>query len=306
MSAMRGTFEHQIVLLVEDETFSRAMVGQMLERLGFKRVLLAQDGYQAIEILGRELVTAVITDFRMPGMHGLQLLKAIRTGKTAAPRNLPCALLTSHAERHLVGLAIVLDADTFLAKPVSSETMAKHMARCFQYRFEPLDVSSYESVEVDDAAPHLAVPLPVLDPAEDRIREDEIRIAEDEILESRPKRLADSEPRPQSPATRPSADQAPPARKPAAPVPPKPAAVPGKTASPRAAAAATAPARAKSEKKVRLTEVPEGAVLTRDVIGSSGTLMLARGTRFKDRYAKRLSELHELEGNIEYVWIEGE
>lgn len=298
---MRSTFEHQVVLLVEDETFSRVMVGQMLERLGFKRVLLAQDGYQALDILGRELVTAVITDFRMPGMHGLQLLKAIRTGKTAGPRNLPCALLTSHAERHLVGLAIVLDADTFLAKPVSAETMAKHMARCFQYRFEPLEIAAYEAVEVDNAAPHLAVPLPVVESAPDTIKEEEILEPEPPPCPE-PARTSSSEPMPGKVA--PASERAPTGRKPTAAASPRQ--TPTDKPSVRGQPSAAATARPKSERKVALSEAPENAVLTRDVMGAGGTLLLARGTRFKNRYAKRLAELHELEGNIEYIWIEGE
>src|SRR5437868_4679302 len=106
-------FEQQSILLVDDEDFSRTMVSQMLRRIGFGDVVVAADGYQAITLLRDQPITAVLTDFRMPGMHGLQLLKAIRTGATAAERNLPCAMLTSYAERNLVGLAIVLDVDTF-------------------------------------------------------------------------------------------------------------------------------------------------------------------------------------------------
>src|SRR3954468_9827411 len=108
-AAMPVMFDKHTIMLVDDEPFSRALVGQMLQRLGFAGVVLAESGRDAVSLLEREPITAVITDFRMPGMTGLQLLKAIRTGKTAAERNLPCALLTTHAEHHLVNLAIVLD-----------------------------------------------------------------------------------------------------------------------------------------------------------------------------------------------------
>ena len=55
------------------------------------------------------------------------------------------------------------------------------------------------------------------------------------------------------------------------------------------------------QKKIPIAEVPENAILARNVMGSSGTLLLAAGTRFKARYAKRLEELQE--GNIDSVWI---
>src|SRR5262249_32531359 len=54
--------------------------------------------------------------------------------------------------------------------------------------------------------------------------------------------------------------------------------------------------------KVALNEVPESAVLARDIIGSSGTLLLAAGTPFRKRYIRRLQELKDMEGEIEYIW----
>lgn len=280
-------FEQHTVLLVDDEASSRALVGQMLRRLGFRDVLLAEDGYTAIEILNATDVTAVITDFRMPGLHGLQLLKYIRTGQTYAPRNLICGMLTSYAERDLVGLAIVLDVDTFLAKPVSMETITKHLKRSLAYRFEPLPAETYLAVDVDNAAPHLtAAPFDL----------------------------------PKAPAR--AATPAPSAQAPIPPPPPLPTAAPiptlvTKTASRTPEAATPSPPAAKKTitptditadhgtpaKRVALDEVPEDAVLARDLYGAGGTLLLAAGTRFKSRYIRRLEELRDLKEKIEHVWI---
>jgi CheY-like chemotaxis protein len=294
-------FEQHTVLLVDDEASSRALVGQMLRRLGFHDVLLAEDGYKAIEILNAQTVTAVITDFRMPGIHGLQLLKYIRTGQTYAPRNLICGMLTSYAERDLVGLAIVLDVDTFLAKPVSMETMTKHLKRCFAYRFEPLAVDTYLSVDVDNAAPHLTTPNPF----------DLPRVP----------------PRPVTPPASAPTAQPPPVASPtiASPAVPTAGSQPGKPMVPAAKApskvapsstVSVPPTAAKTEKpkadltdhgkavkKVALEDVPENAVLGRDLYGAGGTLLLAAGTVFKSRYIRRLEELRDLKEKIEHVWI---
>lgn len=266
---MSVSFERQIVLLVDDEASSRALVGKMLQRMGFADVLIAEDGFKAVDILNaRRDITAVVTDFRMPGLHGLQLLKMIRTGQTTAPRNIVCALLTSYAERHLVGLAIVLDVDTFLAKPVSPETLSKHLGRCFQYRFEPLPVATYDTVDVDNAAPHLS-------------------------LDEAP------------PASKPSAPPYPPAPTDPAPTaefkqvgPPQPA-----PAEPVKGEPPTPSPEAKPHKKVALADVPENATLARDLVGAGGTLLLAAGTQFKARYAKRLEELSGIREKVEYAWI---
>src|SRR5579864_5255328 len=136
------------------------MVSRMLRRAGAREVITVEDGHQAIDVLNRQEVTVMITDFHMPGIHGLQLLKNVRTGRTNAPRNLICAMLTGHAVRHLVGLAIVLDVDSFLAKPVSPETLSRHLSRAFQYRFDPLPMDNYEKVDVAHADQFLTSKAP--------------------------------------------------------------------------------------------------------------------------------------------------
>src|SRR4051812_38140269 len=125
----------------------------MLRRIGFGEVLVADNGDIAVDILNTRKVTIVLSDFRMPGMHGLQLLKTIRVGETKAPRNLPFAMLTSYADRNLVGLAIVLDINSFLAKPASPDALAKRLMHCLQNLVEPLPVETYAAVSVDSVAP---------------------------------------------------------------------------------------------------------------------------------------------------------
>lgn len=294
---MQASFDTQKILLVDDEASSRTLVSRMLRRLGFAEVLVAEDGYSAIEVLNkRPDITAVMIDFRMPGLHGLQLLKIIRTGGTAAPRNIVCAMLTSYAERHLVGLAIVLDVDTFLAKPVSLDTLTKHMTRCFQYRFEPLPVDAYINIEVDNAAPHLTGGAPKV----------EITPAERQALAQPDPEIPEADLAP--PVAQPPAAKTPETKAPETKAPP-PAANAGAKATQKSATPATSSFTAQildsdtPAKKVKLSEVAENAVLARDLIGTSGTLLLAAGTRFKARYAKRLEELGDIREKVEYVWV---
>ncbi|MGE4061994.1 MAG: response regulator [Rhodospirillaceae bacterium] len=310
------TFQQQRVLVVDDEPFSQGLVAQMLRKAGAGEVLLASNGYEALDMLERHAVTAMIIDFRMPGIHGLELLKRIRTGKTAAERNLICVMLTGHAVRHLVGLAIVLDVDTFLAKPVSLETLIKHMNRALQYRFEALPVEDYEAVDVRHADAFLRTggvqPPP---PPPEKAPED---AAAEEFLEEMKAKAAEARLRAPPPAqSEPPGSEAPaPASAPApAPVPAKPAAKAparpaGKPASPPGAKPAAprepAPAAAAPKgpvKAVKLSEIPEGAVIAKNIVGRTGTLLVAAGTPFRARYARRLSEISDIEGEIKEVWI---
>jgi|GEM_PF-761428 len=314
---MPNTFDHQVILLVDDENSTRFMVGQMLRRLGFAEVVTANDGLQAVDLLNtRRDISIVLTDFRMPGLHGLQLLKMIRTGQTQMARNLPCALITSYAERHLVGLAIVLDVDTFLAKPVSFETLNKHLTRCFQYRFEPLGVNTYEGVDVDNAAPHLmdamfTPPLPEAKPPEATPTEPAAEPTAEPVAAPAPppeakapeQKSPEQPPAPQQPQRAPAAPPAPPSKAKAAPPPEKKPAASKPTPVRQSSNTEASEYGDKPRKKVSLADVPENAVLAQDLVGAGGTLLLAAGTRFKARYAKRIEELHSIKEKVEYVWI---
>lgn len=291
------SFQQQTVLVVDDEPFSQGLVVQMLRRAGAGEVLTAANGYEALDIIERHQVTVVVIDFRMPGIHGLEVLKRIRTGRTAAPRNLICVMLTGHAVRHLVGLAIVLDVDTFLAKPVSLETLIKHLNRSLQYRFEPLPVEDYEAVDVAhaDAFLNAGVPAPPAVPPQEAPTPEEDPVT----APARPSASADPAPaaaRPPRPEkalegkTAAAAKKVPEAKKAA-----RRGAAPDKPAVPRAPGG---PATA-----VKLADVPEGAVVARNVVGRSGTLLLAAGTPFRVRYARRLQELSDIEGEIKEIWI---
>ena len=65
------------VLVVDDKELMRDSVGTTLERAGFE-VLSAPDGQGALEMIARRRPDAVVTDLRMPGLSGLELIERIR------------------------------------------------------------------------------------------------------------------------------------------------------------------------------------------------------------------------------------
>jgi two-component system, chemotaxis family, chemotaxis protein CheY len=234
-------FDRQSILLVEDEAFSRSLVSQMLRRIGFGDVLMADNGDMAIDILNSRKVTIVLSDFRMPGMHGLGLLQNIRIGATKAQRGLPFAMLTSYADRNLVGLAIVLDINSFLAKPASPEALTKRLTHCLQNPLEALPVETYAAVSVESVAP----PAPAAPPPGDSRKSPSV------VLTAKSGPATDN----------------------------------------------------RKVVRVALNEVPENAVLARNLMGSSGQLLLGAGTHFRARYIKRLEELTAIDEKIEHVYV---
>ena len=107
------------VLVVEDELFSREVVARALNNLNFGTVAKAEDGVQAIRQMQStaQPFDAVITDYRMPQMNGLELLRRIRSGISGVPRDTIVGILTGGAEEEVIQGAFLLDADFFIAKP---------------------------------------------------------------------------------------------------------------------------------------------------------------------------------------------
>ena len=96
------TFTDLTVLLVDDEAFSRATVASMFNDLGRPHVIQAENGAVALDVLKDGKVDLIVSDFNMPVLHGLQLLRAVRTSSNDAQRALPFAMLTGYSEKMLV------------------------------------------------------------------------------------------------------------------------------------------------------------------------------------------------------------
>ncbi|WP_425459707.1 response regulator [Hankyongella ginsenosidimutans] len=85
---------NKTILAVDDSKTMRDMINFTLAEAGFK-VLLAEDGNGALQVLAGNTVDLVITDVNMPGMNGIDLVKGIRAD--ARLRALPVLILTTEA-----------------------------------------------------------------------------------------------------------------------------------------------------------------------------------------------------------------
>lgn len=154
------------ILLVDDVLFARVTVKKIL--LSFERpeVIEAGDGDEALGIInGTEPPTMVISDFNMPNMNGLELLRAIRCGETECPRDLTVAMLTGYSDEHLVDMALGLDVNAFLIKPISRDTMGTRLGKMLEMtpdsdwlksevNYANISIATSEDdVPISDAAP---------------------------------------------------------------------------------------------------------------------------------------------------------
>src|SRR4051812_14848506 len=96
------TWKERRILVVDDQLMIRTIVKRLVSNLGFVKISDAEDGNDAMLQMLSAKPDLVVCDIFMEPMNGLDLLKQVRTGKAAVPRNLPFALLTSHGEDSLV------------------------------------------------------------------------------------------------------------------------------------------------------------------------------------------------------------
>ncbi|MBB6467744.1 response regulator [Aminobacter carboxidus] len=115
--------EHFKVLVVDDTTTSRMLITDALQEMGIRKIAIAKDGEQALRMMMEQPCHMVISDFNMPKLDGLQLLKAIRSyGPTRAT---PFILLTGKGDRQLLEAAVALGVNNFLTKPFTIPALKK-------------------------------------------------------------------------------------------------------------------------------------------------------------------------------------
>lgn len=106
------------ILLVDDETGIRKVVGITLADLGHT-VLEAASGEEALEVFRRERPPIVLTDIRMPGLDGLELLRRIK----AESPDTEVILVTGHGDMEVAVQGLKLDACDFISKPAGQDVL---------------------------------------------------------------------------------------------------------------------------------------------------------------------------------------
>lgn len=107
------------ILLVDDETYVTESLEMTIPwgELGVTTVLRAASGKEALEIMEENAVDIVVTDIRMPGMSGLDLIEEVSSRWS----HIRCILLTGHSDFDYAKKAIQLQASDYILKPVNDE-----------------------------------------------------------------------------------------------------------------------------------------------------------------------------------------
>ena len=109
------------VLVVEDEPENRLFIGLMLRTEGYE-VVEAEDGHNALEVLGREpLPELILLDVMMPGLNGWQVFQRLREDPRWSA--IPVVMLTALAQRADVERAVQLGVEGYLTKPFEPQDL---------------------------------------------------------------------------------------------------------------------------------------------------------------------------------------
>lgn len=117
-------------LVVDDFSTMRRIVKNLLKELGFSNLEEAEDGVDALNKLRGGGFDFVVSDWNMPNMTGIDLLRAIRADATL--KHLPVLMVTAEAKRENIIEAAQAGASGYVVKPFTAATLDEKLKKIFQ------------------------------------------------------------------------------------------------------------------------------------------------------------------------------
>lgn len=114
------------VLIVDDEKTILRLVGEVLNSLGFKNVVIAGSGRQAIDLAKRQKFDFIITDWCMPDLDGIEIVRFMRSKESLHPRT-PIIMLTGNTEARYVRTALNAGINGYVLKPFSAAQLIRRI-----------------------------------------------------------------------------------------------------------------------------------------------------------------------------------
>ncbi|AMG29876.1 chemotaxis protein CheY [Grimontia hollisae] len=118
------------ILVVDDFSTMRRIVKNLLRDLGFNNTVEADDGLTALPILKKGGIDFVVTDWNMPGMQGIDLLKNIRADDDL--KHLPVLMITAEAKREQIVEAAQAGVNGYIVKPFTAATLKEKLDKIFE------------------------------------------------------------------------------------------------------------------------------------------------------------------------------
>ncbi len=117
------------VLVVDDFSTMRKIIKNILRQIGFENIVEADDGSTAWEILNKDNIEFVVSDWNMPQMTGIELLRKVRASEEYA--DLPFLMVTAEAQQENIIEAVQARVSNYIVKPFTPETLGEKIDKIF-------------------------------------------------------------------------------------------------------------------------------------------------------------------------------
>ncbi|MEI6414838.1 MAG: response regulator [Pseudomonadota bacterium] len=144
------------VLVVDDVAAMRDIIGRQLREMKFSSVLNASNGQDALRLMETKPVGLILSDWSMPGMSGLELLREVR--RHPKLKSLPFVMITAELQRERVRQAVEAGVDEFLVKPFSPAMFSEKIRRVLTQRRRSPQIAVVEDVPAPPAPSDLDKP----------------------------------------------------------------------------------------------------------------------------------------------------
>ena len=118
------------VLVVDDFATMRRIVKNVLKQIGFTKIVEADDGSTALAVLKNDKVDLIISDWNMPKVSGLELLKAVRSDESM--KDMPFLMVTAEGQKDNIVQAVQAGVSNYVVKPFTPETIQEKLEQMFK------------------------------------------------------------------------------------------------------------------------------------------------------------------------------
>jgi len=118
------------ILVVDDFSTMRRIVKNVLKQIGYSNIDEAEDGADALNKLRSRHYDFVVSDWNMPNLDGLEMLKQIRADEQL--KGLPVLMVTAEAEKEKVVTAIRAGVNNYIVKPFTAETLKQKIEQIYE------------------------------------------------------------------------------------------------------------------------------------------------------------------------------
>lgn len=117
------------VLVVDDFSTMRRIIKNILRQLGFNNIVEADDGTTAWDILNKDKIDFIVSDWNMPQMTGIDLLRKVRASDEFS--DLPFLMVTAEAQQENIIEAAQAKVSNYIVKPFTAETLKQKIDKIF-------------------------------------------------------------------------------------------------------------------------------------------------------------------------------